>query len=641
MDSSSPPRGQQPSNSSFVVDIEQGQSSKETTSEFFDERPSPSTSPSYPKSASPVVAPLAGLKRLIDRNPTTVINGRYSINIRQLIALIFIILAFIGLWFAASSKKLWPDESDGLGIPGAKPPSRNQYKPNHTHQADTSVPEDFGKFQRAKERLARIHGKGTKTSLKKIQFDFPEETEYERFKREGRLQRVRDGFQHAWRGYKDNAWGHDEVYPTSGGARDTFNGWGATMVDSLDTLVIMGFNDEFDEALEWVRTKFDMTKNPTHQLQFFETVIRYLGGFLSAYDLTGEQILLDKAEELGHYMLNAFGDRVFPAGRVAINKNSNSRPYDYVIAEIGTIQLEFTRLSMLTKDPIFDEKGQNIFKALDSATSEIPGLLPSKVYEGRGRHYSGFRATVGGMIDSYYEYLLKEWILLDGKGDAALYKKMFLQTVDSVKEYMVSRPDNGEDYAIIGAVSTSNKNIEPEMEHLSCFIAGSLAMGAKYFDRPDDLVLAKQVAEACYQGYHNSATGLGPEAMRFDAVPGSNGKKFIVDPKGFFKSWSSTKNYILRPETLESLWILYRITGEKKYQDQAWEIFESLERSCRTKIAYSGLKDVNNIGSYNNNMESFFMAETMKYLYLIFSEPDVISLDQFVFNTEAHPIRRT
>ncbi|GJJ78582.1 hypothetical protein EMPS_10941 [Entomortierella parvispora] len=632
MGSSPPPKG-----SSFVVDIEQGlsPSSKDEYPEIH--RPSPSASPSYPKSASPVVAPLAGLKRLIDRNPATVINGRYSINIRQFIALILLILTFVGLWFGARSNKFWSDETDNLGISGSK--AHKTIYTHHIGHSDQSVPDILGKAQRAAERLARIQGKGTNTSLKKIQFDFPEETEAERFTREKRLQRVKDGFVHAWKGYKENAWGQDEVVPVRGGAKNNFNGWGATMVDSLDTLVIMGMNDEFDEALEWVRTKFDMTRNPTAQLQFFETVIRYLGGFLSAYDLTGEQVLLDKAEELGNILLNAFGNRVFPAGRVAVQKSASPGAYNFCTAEIGTIQLEFTRLSMLTKNPIYDQKGQEIFKMLGQQTSELPGMLPSYVREGAGQYYSGFRATVGGMIDSYYEYLLKEWILLDGSSSAATYKQMFLTVVDTIKEYMVSRPDNGGDYAIIGAVQSSSKTIDPEMEHLSCFIAGSLAMGAKYFDRPEDLTLAKQVAEGCYQGYHNSATGLGPEVMKFDAVPGTNGKKFVVNPNGFFKN--SNSYYILRPETLESLWILYRITGEKKYQDQVWEIFESLERSCRTNIAYSGLSNVNSVGSHDNKMESFFMAETMKYIYLTFAEPNVISLDQFVFNTEAHPLRRT
>jgi len=349
MGSSPPPKG-----SSFVVDIEQGlpSSPRDRYPEIQPHRSSPSSSPSYPKSASPIVAPLVGLKRLIDRNPATVINGRYSVNIRQFIALIFILLTFIGLWFGASSKKLWNEDTDNMGIPGARP-----NWPHHSGHSDQSVPNNFSKAQRAAERFARIQGKGTKTSLKSIQFNFSEETKAERFTREKRLGKVKEGFMHAWNGYREYAWGHDEVYPVRGGAKDTFNGWGATMIDSLDTLVIMGMNDEFDEALEWIRTKFTMTKNPTAHHQFFETVIRYLGGLLSAFDLTGEQVLLDKAHDLGDILLNAFGpSNVFPAKSFTVQRSAQPSSSRFVTAEIGTIQLEFTRLSMLTKNPIYDQK---------------------------------------------------------------------------------------------------------------------------------------------------------------------------------------------------------------------------------------------------------------------------------------------
>ncbi|KAF9343000.1 hypothetical protein BGX26_006455, partial [Mortierella sp. AD094] len=160
-----------------------------------------------------------------------------------------------------------------------------------------------------------------------------------------------------------------------------------------------------------------------------------------------------------------------------------------------------------------------------------------------------------------------------------------------------------------------------------------------YFDRPDDLDLARKVTQGCYLGYSHSVTGIAPETMRFQK--GRDGKTFVANPRSFYTLHSGSFKYILRPETLESLWILYRLTGEKKYQDQAWEIFQSIEANCRTDIAYSGLLDVNSKGSYDNKMESFFLAETMKYLYLMFSTPDVISLDDFVLNTEAHPLRRT
>ncbi|KAG0212767.1 hypothetical protein BGX28_005613 [Mortierella sp. GBA30] len=635
---------------STVVDIEKGFPSPDSTSSPGGSTFASPGSRSSPQSTSSTsglaaIGPFAGLKRLFDRNPSTVISGRYTVNFRQLLILIMILMSFILMWFmftnTAYGTRLEQDRQESFNLDSRKPgsSSNNDYETSHGDAAsedDHAFVSPESLTGAAKDRYERIRGKGSKTTLKKIQFTFPTESDEERVVRERRLKAVRDGFKHAWSGYKKHAWGHDEVRPVSGGYRDNFNGWGATMIDSLDTLVIMGFNEEFDEALQWIKTSFDMTKNPTSQLQFFETIIRYLGGLLSAYDLTGEKVLLDKAEELGNYMLNAFQNKYMPNGRVAVQKDANYPTYSFVLAEVASIQVEFTRLSMLTNNPVYDQKAQKIFEVLGTATSQLPGLLHTYVQDNTGAHYQSFKAIIGGMVDSYYEYLLKEWILLDGK--VAQYKDMFVAAADAMAEYLVVRPDNGsQDYVVMGMVFSQNKAVEADMEHLACFVAGSLAMGSKFYDRPKDMVLAKQVAEGCYLSYHHSVTGLGPEAMKFE----QNGKTFVANPDTYYSRSMSRRKYILRPETVESLWILYRLTGEKKYQEQAWEIFQSLEKSCRTSIAYSGLKDVNSPGSYDDQMESFFMAETLKYLYLMFSTPDVISLDDFVLNTEAHPVLRT
>ncbi|KAG0244039.1 hypothetical protein BGW41_000467 [Actinomortierella wolfii] len=631
----------------MTVDLEKGIDSTETfsppeTGSFLAYRDDVSGSKNMSGATRTSGGLFASVHQLYLRNPSTVVRGRYSISFRQIVSITGLVLGMLVVWTYIGTRNM------GSGnIPADLEQSlldangRQVKSPQGSHDTfiyPTFVPQP-GDPPTARERWERVRGKGTRSSLKAIQYVFPPETEAQRTVREERLKAVREGFLHAWNGYKEYAWGHDEVYPIRGMPKDNFGGWGATMIDSLDTLLIMGLNKEFDEALEWVKTKFDMTKNPTEQLQFFETVIRYLGGLLSAYDLSGETVLLEKARELGDIMLNAFKGGDFPASRVSVDIAHQPSSAMYALAEIGTIQLEFTRLSRLTGNPIYETKARKIIDILGSQTSEIKGLLPELVTPGK-RHYTHFRAHVAGMTDSYYEYLLKEWILLDGKEPK--YREMFEESMDSLEEYMVSRPSDGsQEYAIVGKVETSTKNIETTMDHLACFIGGSLAMGSVYFDRPKDMVLARQITEACYLSYHYSATGLGPENFKFQATSGTNGKSFDPRLPGTFyeRSWSN-QEYILRPETLESLWIMYRLTGNPRYQDQAWEIFQALEKSCRTKIAYSALSNVNVPGSYKNGMESFFLAETMKYLYLMFSTPDVISLDDFVLNTEAHPLRR-
>ncbi|KAG0243919.1 hypothetical protein BGW41_000752 [Actinomortierella wolfii] len=557
----------------------------------------------------------ASARRLYQRNPKAFVRGRYRVSFRQIVSVAGIVLGMIVVW--SYINKPCKCELEDTSIDCEQ--SKNAKKGSPSSLNNSFIYPGFepqpGDPPTARDRWERVRGKGTRSSLKKIQFDFKAETESEKATREQRRLAVRDAFLHAWNG---------------GGAKDNFGGWGATMIDSLDTMLIMGLNKEFDEALEWVKTKFSMTRNPTAELQFFETVIRYLGGLLAAYDLSGEKILLAKAEELGNIMLNAFKHSDFPASRVTVDIDHQPSSSRYVLAEIGTIQVEFTRLSRLTGNPIYENKARKVFDILGSQTSEISGLLPEFVSP-HDKHHSNFRAHIGGMTDSYYEYLLKEWILLDVE-----------QSMDSTDKYLVSRPSDGsKEYAIIGHTQTATKSIEPLMEHLACFIGGSLAMGSVYYDRPNDMVLARQITESCYLSYHHSTTGLGPENFKFQSTQDSNGKFFDSRLPGTYyeHGWSDTK-YILRPETLESLWILYRLTGDKKYPEQAWEIFQSLERSCKTSIAYSALSNVNIPGSHSNNMESFFLAETLKYLYLMFSTPDVISLDDFVLNTEAHPLRR-
>jgi hypothetical protein len=130
------------------------------------------------------------------------------------------------------------------------------------------------------------------------------------------------------------------------------------------------------------------------------------------------------------------------------------------------------------------------------------------------------------------------------------------------------------------------------------------------------------------------------------------------------------RKYVLRPETVESLFIAFRLTGEERFRDAAWDIFVNLQKNCRTPTAFSGIKDcdygrgtataaddadanpawsprahqrarvqgADGPANWRDSQESFFFAETLKYLYLIFSPTDVMPLDKFVFNTEAHPL---
>jgi mannosyl-oligosaccharide alpha-1,2-mannosidase len=138
--------------------------------------------------------------------------------------------------------------------------------------------------------------------------------------------------------------------------------------------------------------------------------------------------------------------------------------------------------------------------------------------------------------------------------------------------------------------------------------------------------------ETCYQFYQRTPTKLAPEIIRM----GTNANDdFHVDP--------SAKHNLLRPETVESLFVLYRITRDPKYREYGWNIFQAFKKHARIpEGGYSSLRDVTNpnAGSHNwsDKTESFWFAETLKYFYLLFSDESVIPLDDYVFNTEAHPL---
>ena len=141
--------------------------------------------------------------------------------------------------------------------------------------------------------------------LPRIQHDFRPESLEARRLRESRLQAVKESFIHTWRGYAKYAWPNDELKPLSGGSRDKFGNWSATLVDSLDTLLIMDLREEFDEAISAV-ADIDFETSTSKTVSVFETTIRYLGGLLAAYDLSGNQLLIDKAWSLGNMLYAAF-----------------------------------------------------------------------------------------------------------------------------------------------------------------------------------------------------------------------------------------------------------------------------------------------------------------------------------------------
>ncbi|RCV35287.1 hypothetical protein SEVIR_7G240300v4 [Setaria viridis] len=439
-----------------------------------------------------------------------------------------------------------------------------------------------------------------------------------------RREKVKEAMLHAWNSYVKYAWGMDELQPQSKNGINSFGGLGATLVDSLDTLYIMGLKDEFQKARDWVAESLDFDKD--YDASVFETTIRVVGGLLSAYDLSGDKVFLDKAKDITDRLLPAWDTTSgIPYNRINLAHGRAHNPGwtngDSILADSGTEQLEFIALSQRTGDPKYQQKAENVVRQLQKIYPS-DGLLPIYINPHSGTaSYSTI--TFGAMGDSFYEYLLKVWI----QGNKTEHVKHYRQMWETSMEGLVSLTKKTTPSNYYYICEKNGGSLSDKMDELACFAPGMLALGASGYESPEKseeiMNLAKELARTCYNFYQTTPTKLAGENYFFHS-----GQDMSVGT-----SWN-----ILRPETVESLMYLWRLTGNKTYQDWGWNIFQAFEKNSRIESGYVGLRDVNT-GEKDNMMQSFFLAETLKYLYLLFSPPSVISFDEWVFNTEAHPLR--
>ncbi|KAM9858344.1 mannosidase, alpha, class 1B, member 1b [Aulostomus maculatus] len=440
---------------------------------------------------------------------------------------------------------------------------------------------------------------------------------------------VQESFKHAWKGYKDFAWGHDELRPVSKSYSEWF-GLGLTLIDALDTMWIMGLKEEFEEARDWVAAELTFSKNV--DVNLFEATIRILGGLLSTYHLTGDALFLDRAKDIGSRMMPAFNTpSKIPYSDVNIGKGTAHPPRwtsDSTVAEVTSIQLEFRELSRLSQDPQYEAAVAEVMKKVHKLDGKMDGLVPMFINTNSGQFTHQGIYTLGARADSYYEYLLKQWIQGGKKEDQFL--EDYLQAIEGVKKNLLQKSSpNG--LTFVGELS--HGQFSPKMDHLVCFLPGTLALGAHHGLPADHMILAKELMQTCYQMYVHMETGLSPEIVHFNMHQGSTRD---IDVK------LADRHNLLRPETVESLFYLYRFTKDHKYRVWGWEILQNFNKY--TKVSSGGYTSINNVRdpdypSPRDKMESFFLGETLKYLYLLFSDDfNLISLDQYVFNTEAHPL---
>lgn len=415
--------------------------------------------------------------------------------------------------------------------------------------------------------------------------------------------KVKTEFLHAWNGYKKYAWGHDDFDPVSRKPRDWYppEVIYMTPVDSLDTMLIMGLKEQAAEAQAIILEKLSFDKDISVQL--FEVNIRILGGLLSAYEMTGEKQFLALAEDLGRRLLPAF-------------KSKTGMPYRYVNlrtgavrdgvnnpAEIGTLILEFGTLSRHTGNKAFFDATKRALQELYKRRDPATGLVGTTINVETGE-WVNTSTHVGAMIDSYYEYLLKCERLFGDADCGAMWKT----SIASVNKYLADDLPGGLWYGI--ADMKVGKRTRTVYGALHAFMPGLLAMGG-------DLDRARRLQDSGYRMWN--LHGIEPELLDYS-------KMEAVSP-----------GYQLRPEIMESAYILSHYTKDPRYLEMGRTFLDALIAHCKVEDGYTSLRSVVT-KEKGDRMHSFFFAETLKYLYLLF-EPGALDFNGHIFNTEAHPFK--
>lgn len=422
--------------------------------------------------------------------------------------------------------------------------------------------------------------------------------------RQQMAEKVKTEFLHAWSGYKKYAWGHDDLMPLSKKPKDWY---GQTLlmtpVDSLDTLILMGFKDEAKTTRDYIVKNLSFDKDIS--VQNFEITIRLLGGLLSSYQMTGDKKLLALADDLGKRLLPVFDSPTGLPYRYVNLKTGKVRGEVSNPAETGTLLIEFGTLAKLTGKQIYYDKAKRALVETYKRRSPI-GLVGTRINVETGK-WTVTDSHISAEIDSYYEYLLKCWLLFGDKDCEAMWK----DSIKAINEFLADEP-RGELWYGHADMNTGERT-KPMYGALDAFFPAVLALS-------DDLRRARRLQESSMRMWLRH--GIEPEEINY--VTGEVGDA----------------GYPLRPEIVESTYYLYHYTADLAYLQMGKVLFENFVKHCRTEEAYAGLKSVVT-KEKADTMQSFLFAETFKYFYLLYSPKSALNFNDVIFNTEAHPIRRT
>lgn len=484
----------------------------------------------------------------------------------------------------------------------------------------------------------------------------------------------------AWDEYAQYAFGSDGFSPVTMEGGGGSGGWGLIIIDGIDTAVIMGLKDIVERQLEWIAAQdFNSTADP--MIDGFDTIIRLIGGLLSAYDLITSGLvpysseyntsqvksLLDGARTLADFIAPLFDTNTgLPYFWLNTTTRTGFPGYSNTAVD-GTIILEYHRLSDLTGDRSYRQ-------ASDKAESYLinpqpppvyPGLVGSNVDMNTGL-FTNENAGWQSGLDSFFEYLIKSVVYDPSQPLAEQYKDFWVTAVESTQKHLAVHPYGRPELTFLTVLNNTGAPLW-EMDDYSCFAGGNFLLGGSYLDRPDFIELGLAFTDSCHALYNTTVSGLnplaigwyGPDNMAAEAQFNGNGSTAVAaraffEKNGYFiRDDASGELYTLYPEPIESMMYAWRITGDTKWQDYNWEVFQAMQAGGhRPPVAMSSLYNVsaprggdqfNDIPRYVLRLKSpyhlsrkltdarysYYFAETLKYLYLSFSETNLVSLDDF------------
>ena len=416
--------------------------------------------------------------------------------------------------------------------------------------------------------------------------------------------KIKSACRHAWKGYKQYADGYDALMPLTNKGHNWYgDSFLMTPLDAFDTFFMLGLKKEADEARSMVVSGLNFDTD--REVQLFEVNIRLMGGLISAYELSGEPRFLALAKDLGARLLPAFNSPTGMPYRFVNLKNGKTRDSISNPAEIGTYLLEFGKLTAYTHDSTYYRVAKKAAFEVYRRRSDID-LVGTTINVNTGE-WKNTESQIGARIDSYYEYLFKAWLLF---GDLDCKQAWEIHN-SAIKKHLLAETSEGAYFTRVNM--TSGKETHSLYGALDAFYAGILALSG-------DVATAAKIQRGNFHMW--TSFNLEPEEFNF-----RTGR--VTDP-----------SYPLRPENLESCFYLYKQTGNQLYRRMGHRMIRDILLKCRTEAGYAAMKDVTKY-ELTDSMESFFLAETLKYAYLLFAPGGKPELDKVVFSTEAHPFKIT